>query len=139
MGLYEVGAQVGGRLGSKRGLVLGLGHRSRVIRAQVLGFGLRAAREARRTLGLAEHRCGLSGAGAPVSRAEPNSVYRAARTQGLLSLCGWPGLCTGSVQGILVCGSKGNIQSFIMTSAPPGARPGVKEARRPHRRGGAST
>ena len=47
MGLYEVGAQVGGRLGSKRGLVLGLGHRSRVIRAQVLGFGLRAQLERR--------------------------------------------------------------------------------------------
>ena len=47
MGLYEVGAQVGGRLGSKRGLVLGLGHRSRVVRAQVLGFGLRAQLERR--------------------------------------------------------------------------------------------
>ena len=40
MGLYEVGAQVGGRLGSKRGLVLGLGHRSRVVGLRFWALGL---------------------------------------------------------------------------------------------------
>lgn len=139
MGLYEVGAQVGGRLGSKRGLVLGLGHRSRVVRAQVLGFGLRAQLERRGAPSASRSIDAVSAGLVHLCREQSPARCTEQPVHRAFSLCGWPGLCTGSVQGILVCGSKGNIQSFIMTSAPPGARPGVKEARRPHRRGGAST